>query len=106
MSDELTTGLPGGGDTNPMLERILEEVLANREAMASLRDETASLRGEMASLRTEIDAVRDDVSSLRREVRYGFAAIEKSFDDYSERTNRRMRAVEERVAALEGSREP
>jgi hypothetical protein len=99
MSDELTRDLQGGGDTNPMLERILEEVLANREEMVGMP-------GEVKSLRAEIDAVRDDLSSLRREVRYGFAAIEKSFDDYSERTNRRVRALEERVAAVEETREP
>lgn len=90
--------MPGGGDTNPILERILEEVLANRQEMASMRT-------ELASMRTELDALREDVSSLRREVRYGFAAIEKSFDDYSERTNRRMRAVEDRIAGLEEARE-
>lgn len=104
MSDDFTKDLPAKAlDTNPMLERILEELRGMREEMGSMREEMGSMRQEMGSMRSEIATVRDEVASVRREVRHGFAAIDKAFDDYQGRVNHRLGAFGDRLAAVEGS---
>jgi hypothetical protein len=87
MTDEPT--LPQGGDTAPILERILEELRAMREDNAKLR---AELRGGFADLRRELSETR---TAFRGEI---------SLESTS--ANARLADHERRLAALEDAGRP
>ena len=71
MSNDLTDNLPDDGSrsTNPMLERIVEELRA-------LREESRATREEVLGLRNETHDLRNDVHQLRQESRATQKAIE------------------------------
>jgi len=75
---ELDDGPPK--DTNPMLERILEELRA-------LREEMAGMRSDLATFKTEL---REDLDDMDREL----ARL-------SQQDARRWTRLEERIRALE-----
>jgi hypothetical protein len=89
MSGDVTDKLPPDGPrgTNPMLERILEEVLANRAALARLE--------------TRLDAVDAKLDALGRDMRVELEDMDRSIAGIQREDARRWSRLDERVQRLE-----
>jgi hypothetical protein len=84
MSDDVTDRLPR--DTNPILERILEELRALRELPAT-----------SARLETKLDALRAELVATRRVLRDELGLETTSTQTRLDDVERRLRAIEERL---------
>jgi predicted RNase H-like nuclease (RuvC/YqgF family) len=101
---------PTAKQTNPMLDRILEELLALREETRSLREETRELREEMRELRQTVASLDKRVRDLKTEMLREFQGVRSSYrqDLVDESKNLQAQIIElaDRVKALEQRDQP
>ena len=94
MSDDLTQSFNGGGhSTNPMLERILEEMIATR-------DEVRELRVSVARLEADVAEVKADVAGLKADVAEGKADVAGLKTDAAD-LKVELRATNDRIGRIE-----
>lgn len=112
MSEDVTEPTPGGEsrDTNPMLNRILEEVVGMRDSIVELRSEVSALDKKADALDQKVDALDVKMSRGFEEVYRELSRTRESFRDVLslelQTLNARGDLHAKRIARLEDREQP